>query len=82
MFALSLAALLILLVVSFVALHRAHKGAADGYEDEGGFHLGVESSPLEQTVFIETREVPARSGRAALADTARRAPSRLRVASR
>lgn len=37
----SILVLLILTLAGLVALHRAHKAAIVGYEDEHGFHPGV-----------------------------------------
>jgi hypothetical protein len=56
----ALLTLLALTVAGFVALYHAHKSATDGYEDDIGFHPGVE--PIHSA---EIHDIHADSGRAA-----------------
>jgi hypothetical protein len=62
MIAFSLLALALLTLAGFVALHRAHKTAIDGYEDEFGFHPGVAPGTFQTA---EIHEIHTKTGRAA-----------------
>ena len=53
----------LLLLAGLVALHSAHKNAVDGYEDQSGFHRGVEPRPSFQSDAVD--EIHTGSGRAA-----------------